>query len=223
MEKLRPLALALFTVVLFTQFSLAQANINEGLETQAFWVSPTGSDSNPGTQALPFLTIGYAASQAVANNYAGLGTHVWIENGTYRESVTLSGSNSETSLPITFEAVNHGQVTVSGGVLYTGWSVDSGNKNIYTNAWNNTWGVCATVTGCSTSTYPQPNIMLRQEMVAVNGTVMTEVLSLTQMVAGTFYVDLRNKTIYLWPPSGTNMASATVDVATEPSLFNIAG
>ncbi len=223
MEKLRPLALALFTVVLFAQFSSAQANINEGLETQAFWVSPTGSDSNPGTQALPFLTIGYAASQAVANNYAGLGTHVWIENGTYRESITLSGSNSETSLPITFEAVNHGQVTVSGGVLYTGWSVDSGNSNIYTNAWNNTWGVCATVTGCSTSTYPQPNIMLRQEMVAVNGTVMTEVLSLTQMVAGTFYVDLTNKTIYLWPPSGTNMSSATVDVATQPSVFNIAG
>ncbi len=223
MEKVRALVLVLFSIALFSQFSGAQANINEGLETQTFYVSPTGSNSNPGTESEPFLTIGYAASQAVNNNYAGLGTHVWIENGTYRETVTLSGASQETSLPITFEAVNHGQVTISGGVLYTGWSTYSGNSSIYTNAWNNTWGTCATVTGCSTATYPQPEIMLRQEMVAVNGTVMTEVLSLTQMVQGTFYVDTTNKTIYLWPPTGTNMSTATVDVATEPSLFNISG
>ena len=223
MEKVRALVLVLFSIALFTQFSGAQANINEGLETQAFYVSPTGSNSNPGTEAEPFLTIGYAASQAVNNNYAGLGTHVWIENGTYRETVTLNGASQETNLPMTFEAVNHGQVTVSGGVLYTGWSTYSGNSSIYTNTWNNTWGTCATVTGCSTATYPQPEIMLRQEMVAVNGTVMTEVLSLTQMVQGTFYVDTTNKTIYLWPATGTNMSTATVDVATEPSVFNIAG
>jgi hypothetical protein len=223
MEKVRAFALALFSLALFTQFSAAQANINEGLETQSFYVSPTGSNSNPGTQSQPFQTIGYAASQAVTNNYAGLGTHIWIENGTYRETVNMNGATQETSLPITFEAVNHGQVTISGGVLYTGWSVYSGNSNIYTNAWNNTWGVCATVTGCSTSTYPQPNIMLRQEMVAVNGTPLTEVLSLTQMVEGTFYVNTTSKLIYVWPPTGTNMSTATVDVATEPSLFNIAG
>lgn len=223
MEKVRALVLALFCLALFTQFSGAQANINEGLETQTFYVSPTGSNSNPGTQAAPFQTIGYAASQAVNNNYANLGTHVWIENGTYRETVTLSGASQETSLPITFEAVNHGQVTMSGSVLYTGWSVYSGNSSIYTNAWNNTWGVCATVTGCSTATYPQPNIMLRQEMVAVNGTALTEVLTLAQMVQGTFYVNTTTKLIYVWPPTGTNMSTATVDVATEPSLFNIAG
>jgi hypothetical protein len=223
METLRAWAVGTFVLLMFVRLAGAQANVNEALELYTFYVATNGSDSNPGTEDLPFKTIGYAASQALANNYAGKGTHVWINNGTYRESISISASKSETSWPITFEAINHGQVTISGGVLYTGWTTYSGNSSIYTNVWNNTWGTCANVTGCPTATYPQPEIMLRQEMVAVNGTPMTEVLSLTQMVAGTFYVDTSNKTIYLWPPSGTEMSTAAVDVATEPSLFNISG
>lgn len=223
METLRAWALGAFTLLLFVRLSGAQANVNESLELYTFYVATTGSDSNPGTESAPFKTIGYAASQALANNYASKGTHVWINNGTYRESITVTGSKSETSWPITFEAINHGEVTISGGELYTGWSTYSGNSSIYTNAWDNTWGTCAVVTGCATSLYPQPEIMLRQEMVAVNGTLMTEVLSVTQMVAGTFYVDTSNKTIYLWPPSGTEMSTATVDVATQPSLLSIDG
>jgi len=217
-------ALCVSVFALLSQVSGAQANVNESLELYTFYVNgTTGCDCNPGTEDLPFKTIGYAASQAVANNQANKGTHVWINNGTYREAISLSGSKSDTSWPITFEAINHGQVIISGGVLYTGWSTYSENKSIYTNTWNNTWGVCATVTGCSTSTYPQPDIMLRQEMVAVNGTVMTEVLSIPQMQPGTFYVSTTDKLIYLWPPSGTDMSTATVDVATESNLLTING
>ncbi len=210
--------------MLCAQFAGAQATVNESLELYTFYVDGTnGSDSNPGTETLPFKTIGYAASQAVTNNHNNKGTHVWIQNGTYREAISLSGSGSDTSWPITFEAVNHGKVTVSGGVLYTGWSTYSGNSSIYTNAWDNDWGLCATLAGCDTATYPQPDIMRRQEMVAVNGTAMTQVLSLTQMVAGTFYVDTTSKLIYLWPPSGTKMSTATVDVATQLTLLSLSG
>ena len=228
MHRVRALAPSVFALVVLTIFSArvasAQANINEGLELYSFWVDGTnGCDCNPGTEALPFATITYAASQAVANNQAGKGTHVWIQNGTYRETISLTGSSADTTWPITFEAVNHGDVTISGGVVYTGFSVYSGNSSIYTTAWNNTWGVCATVTGCPTTTYPQPNIMLRQEMLAVNGTALTEVLSVAQMQPGTFYPDTTNKTLYVWPPSGTNMSTATVDVATNPTILTLAG
>jgi hypothetical protein len=224
MDKCRAVALALFAALCFGQFAAAQANVNEGLELFSFWVdTKRGSDSNPGTQALPFKTIGWAASQAVLNNQASKGTHVWINDGTYRETITLTASSLDTSLPMTFEAVNHGKVIVSGGVIYTGWSVYTGNSSIYTHAWNNKWGLCATVTGCSTSIYPQPNIMLRQEMVAVNGTELTEVLSVAQMQPGTFFVDTTAALIYVWPATGTNMTTATVDVATQPTLFAIAG
>ncbi|HEV2402397.1 MAG TPA: choice-of-anchor D domain-containing protein [Candidatus Sulfotelmatobacter sp.] len=214
----------LLSAVLLTQFVSAQANVNESLETISYWVDANvGSDSNPGTQALPFKTIGYAASQAVANNQGGKGTHVWINDGTYRESISLTGSSSDTTLPITLEATHHGKAIVSGSILYTGWTAYSGNKNIYTSAWNNNWGVCATVTGCDPGTYPQPNIMLRQEMVAVNGAILTEVLSVGQMQTGTFYVDTTNHLIYVWPPAKTNMSTASVEVATEPTLLSLAG
>src|SRR3954471_25090809 len=223
MRKLHTTGLSLL-VLLLAHFAAAQANVNESLELYSFWVdTSTGSDSNPGTQSLPFKTIAHAASQAVANNQAGKGTHVWINDGTYRETISLTSSVLDTTFPITFEATHHGKAIVSGAVLYTGWTQYSANHSIYTTAWNNTWGLCATVTGCDPSKYPQPSIMLRQEIVAVNGTMLTQVLSVGQMQTGTFYVDTTNHLIYVWPPARTNMSTAAVDVATEPTLFSLAG
>ena len=45
-------------------------------------------------------------------------------------------------------------------------------------------------------------------MVVVNGTPLTEVLSLAAMEAGTFFPDESNGTVYVWPPVGTNMSTA---------------
>jgi hypothetical protein len=224
MHKL-PRALVVFVLGLcITHFAAAQATVNESLETISYWVDTNlGSDSNPGTQSQPFKTIGYAADQAVANNQAGKGTHVWINDGTYREVVSLNGSAQDTTLPITLEATHHGKAILSGGVLYTGWTQYSGNKSIYTTTWNNTWGLCATVTGCDPSTYPQPDIMLRQELIVVNGAILTQVLTVGQMQAGTFSVDTTKKLLYVWPPSGTTMSTATVEVATEPTILTLAG
>ena len=223
MSIIRVLAVSLCALVL-SHSAMAQANVNESLETYSYWVDANiGSDSNPGTQAQPFKTVGFAASQAVVNNQASKGTHIWINDGTYREAVSLTSSSRDTTYPITFEATNHGKAIISGAVVYTGWVAYSANPSIYTTAWNNNWGLCAIVTGCDTATYPQPDIMRRQEIVAVNGKVVTQVLSVGQMVAGTFFVDTTNHLIYLWPPSKTNMNTATVEVATLPNLFTISG
>jgi hypothetical protein len=55
-------------------------------------------------------------------------------------------------------------------------------------------------------------------MVVVNGTPMTQVLGLSQMIyPGTFFVDEKAALVYLWPPSGTDMATADVEVATNPN------
>src|SRR5260370_35762172 len=63
--------------------------------------------------------------------------------------------------------------------------------------------------------------MMRQEMVAVNGAALTQVMSLGQMLQGTFYVDENANQIYVWPKSGTNMGTATVEAASLPTLFTI--
>ena len=213
-------ALCGLAVVLFclSHFSFGQATVNESLETAFIYVDgTTGSDSNSGSQSSPLKTIGAATSMAMTNNHNSIGSRIIINPGTYRESISLSYSNKDTTLPVTIEAATNGTVIVSGATLYTGWVKYPTNTSIYTNSWTNNWGTCASIAICPT----QQEIMMRQELVAVNGTLLTQVLSLTQMVQGTFYVDEAGATIYVWPAAGTNMTTATVDVATTPTILKI--
>lgn len=198
--------------------AFGQANVNESLETASVYVDTNkGNDSNPGTEQEPLKTIGAAATMAETNNYSSIGTKVIINPGTYRESVSLTRNNKDTSLPITFEAATNGTVIVSGATVYSGWATYSENKSIYTNGWTNNWGECPQLTSCPF----QQDIMMRQELVAVSGTVLTQVMSFVQMVQGTFYVDEAGNQIYVWPASGTNMGTATVEAATLPTIFTI--
>jgi hypothetical protein len=195
----------------------AQATVNENLETVMIYVDGnTGSDSNPGTQSQPLKTISAAATKALSNNDSSIGSRVIISPGTYRESVSVGTNRNSTNLPITFQAATSGTVVVSGADLWTGWTPYSGNSEIYTQSWPYHWGLCP-----GTGIQPTPqNIVLRQEMVIVNGTPLSEVLSLTAMMPGTFFPDEANATVYVWPPVGTNMSTATVEVATRPTLFS---
>jgi hypothetical protein len=61
-----------------------------------YYVSPSGSDSNDGSQAHPFATIHKAASVATA------GTTVHVAPGTYTESVITVSQSGTASAPITF-------------------------------------------------------------------------------------------------------------------------
>ncbi len=211
----------MFPALVFSQIASplahAQANVNEGLETAFVYVDgTTGSDSNPGTQAQPFQTIGKAASVALANNRLSIGTRVIINPGPYRESITLSSNSSTTSLPITFEAATNGLVRVSGADVWTGWAPYGGNPNIFTHAWPYAWGLCA----ASTSGPLEQDINLRREMIFVNTAMLTQVLALDQMTPGTFFVDETNAIAYIFPALHTNMSTATVEVATRNTLLS---
>jgi hypothetical protein len=56
-----------------------------------YYVSPTGSDSNPGTQASPFATV------QKANNSAAAGDTIWMRAGTYNTTGQITLSKSGTS------------------------------------------------------------------------------------------------------------------------------
>jgi hypothetical protein len=56
-----------------------------------YYVSPTGSDSNPGTQASPFATV------QKANNSAAAGDTIWMRAGTYSSTGQITLSKSGTS------------------------------------------------------------------------------------------------------------------------------
>jgi hypothetical protein len=207
-------------LIFLSTLVFGQANVPEQNETAFLYVDGTnGNDSNPGTQQLPLQTIGAAVAIAVSNNKASIGTQINVNPGTYRESISLTEGYAATSLPITLQAVTNGTVTVTGSTQYTSWNVYTGNSNIYTTTWPYQWGYC--VADADGAPLEEP-IVLRQEEVVVNGALLTQVLDLTSMVfPGTFYVDETGGTMYVWPPTGTNMGTADVEVATQPSVLNI--
>ena len=74
-----------------------------------YYVAKTGSDSNPGTQSQPFLTISKAASVLTA------GQMVVIKSGTYTEKVTTTNGGTSLTVPIVYAVDNaEGDVIING-------------------------------------------------------------------------------------------------------------
>ncbi len=101
---------------------LLLAGLTVGASARDLYVDrshPQASDSNPGSEALPWLTFRSAAAKAVA------GDTVYIKKGTYNERQTISIANSGTAAaPITFR--NYG----SDAVIIDGTGMPSGSKLI---------------------------------------------------------------------------------------------
>lgn len=106
MHRIRPLLGSLLFWL-----SLGQA------DAALYTVSPTGNDTNPGSDAAPWRTLTHAASVAVA------GDTVELLSGTYAERVTLTRSGTA-SAPIVFCARAGNTPVINGSTLSTvsGWT-----------------------------------------------------------------------------------------------------
>ena len=92
-----------------------------------YYVSPSGSDSSPGTQAQPFATVQNGVNQLLA------GDTLILRAGNYHELVTMPRSGSAGS-PITLTAYPDETPTLIGAQLVNGpWTVYSGS--IYMASW----------------------------------------------------------------------------------------
>ena len=136
--------------------------------------------------------------------------------GTYRESMIVSGSASAHA-PVTVQAATPDTVNISGADVGNGWQVYAGNTLMLTYPWPYQWGTC--VDSAIPAGHTLQPIVLRREMIFVNTEPLTQVLSLSQMREGTFYVNEGNHTAYIWPPSGRNIGTATIEVAVRPVLL----
>ena len=87
--------------------------------TRTYYVdnrNPRAADSNPGTQALPFLTINNAAQMLQP------GERVVIMRGVYRERIDPARGGTGPDKMISYEAAPGAQVVVKGSrVVKTGW------------------------------------------------------------------------------------------------------
>ncbi len=84
---------------------------------ESYFVSPNGSDENPGTIDRPFKTVQKCAEIVQP------GKICWLREGTYRETVkpAVSGTNKE---PITFAAYENENVILSGTEIVADWTLD---------------------------------------------------------------------------------------------------
>jgi hypothetical protein len=92
----------------------ASFTINGSIPGNDLFVSPTGSDSNPGTIAQPFLTIQKCATTAASGGTCEL------RAGTYYETVTPNSG-------ITITSYDGESVTVDGSDPVTGWTLYQGS------------------------------------------------------------------------------------------------
>jgi len=77
-----------------------------------YFVSPSGNNSNPGTQELPFLTIQQGA------NVAQAGDNVYMLAGTYQENVIVDHGGSDYDHMLSFLAYGNGEVVVDAVIGY---------------------------------------------------------------------------------------------------------
>lgn len=102
------------------------------LVTQAsYYVSPSGSDSNPGTLAAPFLTITKARDVVRTINSSMSGDiFVYLRGGTYNitSTITFGPQDSGTNgFRIYYQAYSGETPVLSGTTKVTGWTQHSGN------------------------------------------------------------------------------------------------
>ena len=195
--------------------AFAQSNVTEN-ESKAIYVNAaSGRDAFPGTAAQPTQTIQAALNKAITSAQAGAGTTIMIAPGTYRETLNINSTGNGT---ITLQASTPGTAVVDGSNVLTGWSKSS--STIYSAYWKDTVGGCSLPANWYTG---MPPVVQANEMVFVNGVLMTQVMSSSQLRAGTFYVNKGSSQVQLYPPSGTNMSTAKVEIAARRSVLTVNG
>jgi parallel beta-helix repeat protein len=84
-----------------------------------FWVAPSGSDQNPGTQEKPFQTIPRAqAAVREAMKAAPAAQTIWLAGGVYRLEKTLeiaAADSGRPTAPVTYQAMPKQEVRLVGG------------------------------------------------------------------------------------------------------------
>jgi hypothetical protein len=90
----------------------------------AFYVSTTGSDSNPGTLSFPWRTIQHASNSVHA------GDTIYVRAGVYNESVNVPVSGSALAGPITFQSYPGENAVIDGTGLIPSTSSTQGLINI---------------------------------------------------------------------------------------------
>jgi parallel beta helix pectate lyase-like protein len=187
------------------------------------YVSTSGSDANPGTQASPVQTIQKGVKLANDANRAGRDALVSIAAGTYREVIEISSLSTTKSL--TLQGAGDATILTGADDWSTGWTANP--DGTYVHAWPYKWGAqplppsWGDYWNWDRKGYLRDRL-LRSEMVYVDGNGLLGRLNLAELsVPGTFYVDEPGSRILIRPYVGTTLSTAKIEVAVRSKLVAI--
>lgn len=192
------------------------------LHAATFYVATNhtvASDANTGTSTEPLKTIAAGLNKLFA------GDTLVVQEGIYRESITITRSGTENQ-PIVIMAEPLGSVTIRGSQLVTNWTkLESSNIYVHDNwpfyfgRWNATLknGDLQAQFTNEMSNDTSTSFALNQIFVDTN--LIMEVARLENMVEGSFYIDPSAQRIYLWLSDQADPNSKKIEVTNQPVLL----
>ena len=148
----------------------------------------------------------------------GKSVRVVLAAGIYRSSVSFS-CRHKTSAVVVIEAENSGSAIFSGSDPLGGWRPDG---ELWSAPWPYRLGVASAPSAYGDPYLETPELMLRREILVVDGVLFRQALHHSDLTPCSFYVDDRQARVFLAPPFGVDPSSALVEVATRSVALRIA-
>lgn len=161
------------------------------IPSDAYFVSSTGSDSNPGTQRAPWRTLKKAVESAPD------GATLVLRGGVYRNE-TIYFSKRLTIQPYPKE-----QVWLKGSIVVADWVADGSHW------WKDNWTVRFSPDAEPSAIDTAYPLAGHPDQVFIDGVRLVQVSSRSQVGPGTFYVDTTANRIYI----GDNPSGRLVEVS----------
>jgi hypothetical protein len=165
-------------------------------EAATYFVSAQlGSDTNPGTRKTPWATI----SRGVPALRPG--DTLVVRGGTYREKLQIAAVG-EKDAPITIEGAPGEKVVISGADLHDDWEpVDTMPAPIYSRPIGRRWYV-----------HPPGGLWGLRDMVIQNGHILKQLAGAGELYPGSFTVDEKTNTLYVWPLDGADPRVSPLEI-----------
>lgn len=175
----------------------------------AVFVSPSGSDSNDGTEQTPLKTVRAAMDKARTGGTVVLREGTYHQQFTVKKQLTIQNYPGEAvwfdgSLPVSaFERTNNGW-------LHRGWTAEFDSSPSYTRG---SAGRSDSGWGFVNPEYP---MAAHPDQVWINGVAQRQVEKVSQLTKGTFFVDDDQDHLSLGTnPQGANVRASTLGRAIE--------
>jgi hypothetical protein len=206
----------------------------------AYYVATLGSNSNPGTEAQPWLTIGHALGRITG------GSTLYVKEGTYNEELYITGPSGTAGNPTTIRAypghtvilrgngVHTGRNKIAGAsyMTFDGFTMTNYNQGPFVESANNIVVQNCTIYGVGQEGL---RVYLNSSYVTIDGCTVHDTRQWKYNGEGiyigtgdsspldnTHHVIIRNSTIYNTPDEGIELKIGTHHVTVDGNtLYNV--